>query len=134
MPAVVPETGPFAGTRAVWVGDEPPLRSGQRSAAVGFYLALVTSYCLKLIGHEGPVIVEGPFARNSAYLLMLGTASHSPIIPTASATGTSQGAALLVAPDSSLQNQLSALPEPDKRMSEALSHYSAKWVRDLAKA
>lgn len=96
LPAVVPETGPFAGTGAHWLGEEPPIGSGRRTAAVGFYLALVTSRCLDLIGHNGPVIVEGPFARNPAYLRMLRAASASPVIPTQSKTGTSQGAALLV--------------------------------------
>ncbi|WP_171128333.1 MULTISPECIES: FGGY-family carbohydrate kinase [unclassified Ruegeria] len=134
LPAVVSETGPFAGAQSEWVGDEPQLGSGQRSAAVGFYLAMVTSYCLELIGHEGPVIVEGPFARNSAYLLMLGTVSHSPIVPTASATGTSQGAALLAALDNPLRHQMPAVSVPDKQMSEALLSYAAAWTRGLAKA
>jgi sugar (pentulose or hexulose) kinase len=133
LPAVVPETGPFAGARAMWVGDEPPLGSGKRSAAVGFYLALVTSYCLELIGHQGPVIVEGPFARNSAYLMMLGAASSSPVLPTESATGTSQGAALLAAPKHSPGSQLAALPVTDKRMREALSRYALAWNSGLAK-
>ena len=134
LPAVVPETGPFAGTRARWVGEEPPLGSGARTAAVGFYLALVTFHCLELIGHEGPVIVEGPFAKNLAYLMMLGAASHSPIIPTASATGTSEGAALLVAQDDSPRYRAPALPVPDTRMSEALSSYASAWNDSLAKA
>ena len=133
MPAVVPETGPFAGTRALWVGDEPPLGSGQRSAAVGFYLALVTSYCLENIGHEGPVIVEGPFARNSAFLLMLGTVLQSPVIPTASATGTSQGTALLAAPDSSPPHQMPAVQGSGTEMGAALSSYAAAWFRSLKK-
>lgn len=134
FPAVVSETGPFAGSQAEWVGKEPPLGSTQRNAAVGFYLALVTSNCLDLIGHDGPVIVEGPFARNNAYLEMLRAASQSPIIPMASATGTSQGAALLVSPDASSRRQMPALPVPEKRMSEALSTYVAAWNGSLAKA
>ena len=129
LPAVVPETGPFANTPAGWVGEELPLGSGQRSAAVGFYLAMVTSHCLDLIGHEGSVIVEGPFARNSAYLLMLGAASQSPIIPTASATGTSQGAALLAAPEFSSRHQMPVVPVPNEQMCKALSSYAVAWKR-----
>ncbi len=132
LPAVVSETGPFAGTLARWAGDEPPLGSGQRSAAVGFYLALVTSHCLDLIGHKGPVIVEGPFARNSAYLAMLSAATASAIIPTVSATGTSQGAALLAVPNDASRHQMPALPVPDKRMRKALSSYRAAWKGSLA--
>ena len=133
LPAVVSETGPFAGTRAKWVGDEPSMGTGKRSAAVGFYLALVTSYCLDLIGHEGPVIVEGPFAQNMAYLTMLGAASHSSVVPMDSATGTSQGAALLVASGEFSQHQMPAFLVTNTRMSEALSRYAAKWNYRLAK-
>lgn len=133
LPAVVSETGPFAGTLAVWVGDEPPLGSGQRSAAVAFYLALVTSYCLEIIGHEGPVIVEGPFARNSAYLMMLKAASSSPVLPTDSATGTSQGAALLAAAKNSPRPQAAALPIAEKRMSESCSRYADAWNSSLTR-
>ena len=134
LPAIVPETGPFAGTHSIWAGDEPPLGSGQRSAAVGFYLALVTSYCLELIGHRGSVIVEGPFARNSAYLAMLNVASSSPVVPTASVTGTSQGAALLVAPSGAPRHPMPSFPIPDKRMTETLSAYAANWKSRIAKA
>ncbi len=133
LPAVVPETGPFAGTSEGWLGDEPPLGSGQRNAAVSFYLALVTSRCLELIGHKGAVIVEGPFARNSAYLTMLNAASSSPVFQTDSATGTSQGAAILVAPNDSPRQQPPAFPVPDKRMSKALSSYAAEWNGNLAR-
>lgn len=133
LPAVVPETGPFAGSRAHWRGAEPSHGSGQRSAAVSFYLALVTARCLQLVGHEGPVIVEGPFSRNSAYLMMLKAASSSPVIPTDSATGTSQGAALLAAPGEVQGHKMPSLPTPDKRMSDAYSSYVAEWNRRLAK-
>jgi len=134
LPAVVPETGPFASSQAVWVGKEPKLGSPQRSAAVGFYLALVTSHCLDLIGHDGPVIVEGPFARNKAYLDMLRVASQSPIIPIASATGTSRGAALLVSPDGSSRHQMPSIPVPEKQMREAYSLYAAEWNGRRSKA
>ena len=35
----------------------------------------MTATCLKMTGSRGPVIVEGPFARNAAYLDMLTTAT-----------------------------------------------------------
>lgn len=127
LPAVVPETGPFAGTKARWHGTEPEPGSGQRFAAVAFYLALVTSHCLELIGHEGPVIVEGPFARNNAYLRMLGVASSSTVIPTGSATGTSQGAALLVATASHQDQHSWPHSVPDDRLEDLLAEYASKW-------
>ncbi|WP_323765410.1 FGGY-family carbohydrate kinase [Marinovum sp.] len=96
MPALAPETGPFRGQVARWIGPEPEAGSGRRGAAVALYLALVTARCLELIGHRGEIIVEGPFARNRAYLQMLSAATGSAVRPMLSATGTSQGAALLV--------------------------------------
>ncbi|MBV6638528.1 MAG: carbohydrate kinase, partial [Mameliella sp.] len=44
----------------------------------------------------GQIVVEGPFARNRAYARMLAAASGDRVIPSGAATGTSQGAALLV--------------------------------------
>ncbi|HEV8033584.1 FGGY-family carbohydrate kinase [Yoonia sp.] len=127
MPALVPETGPFAGSQAHWIGVEPAIGSGKRTAAVGFYLALVTARCLELVGHEGPVIVEGPFAQNGPFLWMLATASASPVIPMGSATGTSPGAALLVV-KSGQQPLLRPSPlVPDDRFSAALEHYAKIW-------
>ncbi len=95
-PALVPDTGPFAGRRPRWMPDEPPIGSGMRSLVAAYYCALVTSVSLHLIGHRGDVIVEGPFAGNPHFLQMLATATRCPVVATTSATGTSQGAALLV--------------------------------------
>jgi sugar (pentulose or hexulose) kinase len=127
LPAVVPETGPFAGEQARWHGMEPPLGSGQRSATVAFYLALVTSRCLELIGHEGPIVVEGPFARNQAYLWMLLAASSSPVVPMDSTTGTSQGAALLVANDGFLDQKGLVVASPDEQLKTLLPAYARHW-------
>ena len=127
LPAVVPETGPFAGMTSRWVGDEPPPASGQRSAAVGFYLALVTARCLELIGHEGPVIVEGPFARNTPYLVMLEAASASPVVPTTSATGTSAGAALLLATPGTPDREGTHRPMCDAHLRDLCVDYASVW-------
>ena len=97
LPAIVQGSGPFQGRVARWLPEEPLIGSGSRAAAVAFYLALVTNHCLGLIGHRGPVIVEGPFVRNRAYMAMLSVATGVKVIPAGSATGTSQGAALLAA-------------------------------------
>jgi sugar (pentulose or hexulose) kinase len=96
FPAVVPGTGPFRGQQTRWHPAEPPVGSGQRTAALAFYLALVTTRCLTLIGHQGDIVVEGPFARNLPYLQMLSAATRCIVIPSEGATGTSRGAALLV--------------------------------------
>ena len=97
LPAVVPDTGPFKGHQARWTPSEPS--GGPRAVALAYYLALVTARCLSLIGHAGPVIVEGPFARNRAFRQMLAAATGAPVHAMKGATGTSQGAALLARSD-----------------------------------
>jgi len=132
LPAIVPETGPFAGAQADWSGGEPLLGSGQRSAAVGFYLALVTARCLDLIGHNGAVVVEGPFARNRPYLWMLGEASASPVIAMNGTTGTSQGAALLAAADGTHNQMGPTVSAPDQETRNLLSTYACEWQQEVA--
>ena len=132
FPAVAPETGPFAGARAFWYGAEPPLASGQRCAAVAFYLALVTARCLELIGHKGAIVVEGPFARNQPYLWMLGVASSSPVVATGSMTGTSQGAALLVAAEGNYEHRGPVVPVPDEQIGKLLATYAREWKAIVA--
>ncbi len=129
LPAVVTESGPFRGRKLHWIGPEPALGTSLRKAAVSFYLALVTSRCLEEIGHQGPIIVEGPFAANRAYLLMLAAVSNVPIKVSQSATGTSQGAAMLVEPSSTVTS-LETLPVPQpEALRKGLLSYAENWLR-----
>ncbi|GHC59894.1 FGGY-family carbohydrate kinase [Neogemmobacter tilapiae] len=93
LPAVEPNSGPFQHRAAGWEGK--PATPGQRMVALAHYLALMTDTCLTLTGGQGPVIVEGPFARNPDYLDMLTALRPDGVETAASATGTSIGAALL---------------------------------------
>jgi sugar (pentulose or hexulose) kinase len=95
LPAVEPGSGPYQGHTARWTGAEPAVGSGQRMAALSFYLALMTDTCLGLTGAEGPVIVEGPFARNAEFRGMLAAATGRAVVDSGQSTGTSIGAALL---------------------------------------
>jgi sugar (pentulose or hexulose) kinase len=96
MPAIEPHSGPYQGRKAKWTHKPKDLTDGQRMAALSFYLALMTATCLEMIGAEGPVIAEGPFAKNRHYVAMLEAASGRPVIAeTGSTSGTSIGAALL---------------------------------------
>ncbi|MEP2640504.1 FGGY-family carbohydrate kinase [Roseobacter sp.] len=95
LPAVAPQTGPFAGQNMRWAPTEPAVGSGARSAALSFYLALMTDTCLRLTGAQGPTIVEGPFARNIEFTAMLAASTGREVLTSAAATGTSIGAALL---------------------------------------
>lgn len=122
MPAAVNDCGPYQGRSPAWIGAEPPLGSGHRAAAVSLYLALVTAKGLDLIGHRGPVLVEGPFARNAGYLRMLATAAGSEVRPMTGATGTAQGAALLVSGAAAPRDPTAAVrPDP------ACAGYAARW-------
>lgn len=96
MPSLHPETGPFPGKRFGWIGGEP--EGGARMAAASFYAALMGAECLSLAGAEGPVIVEGAFGGNLAFLRMLATATGRVVRGSGQGAGTGLGAALLAGP------------------------------------
>ncbi|ARU00527.1 FGGY-family carbohydrate kinase [Yoonia vestfoldensis] len=96
LPSVQSGSGPFQGRQMQWRGGEPGIGTGQRAAAVSFYLALMTGTCLRLAGGAGPTIVEGPFARNPTYLAMLQAVTGRAVQTNAAVTGTSIGAAMLL--------------------------------------
>ncbi|WP_422075361.1 hypothetical protein [Sulfitobacter geojensis] len=127
-PAFVPETGPYRGCTSRWVGLEPRIGSAERGVAVAFYLALVTRRCLELVGHRGKIIVEGPFARNRVYLQMLSVATRCNVVPMVSATGTSQGAALLVKGSVNSQNAAGASSVPQKPETDRWAEYAGQWA------
>jgi sugar (pentulose or hexulose) kinase len=108
LPAVQQGSGPFAALRSKWIPAEPA-NDGQRTFAASFYLALMTATCLELIGADGPTIVEGPFARNSAFIRMLAAATGRPVVAdSAGSTGTSVGAALLVSAKHSVASAMAS--------------------------
>ena len=96
LPAVVSESGPFAGRSHRWTAA--PQGEGETAVALGHYLALMTSECLGLIGADGPILVEGPFSANPWFLAMLASACGRDVIPSRARTGTALGAALLFSP------------------------------------
>ena len=125
LPAVEPGSGPFAGRETGWTAR--PENSGQRLAALSFYLALMTDTCLRLIGARGPAIIEGPFARNDDFLAMLAAIRPEGVETATSATGTSTGAALLC---------LEAAPPPATKpvarpeRAAILARYAESWRRE----
>lgn len=94
LPSTQQGSGPFPHRAATWLNADG-MNSGQRFAAISFYLALMTATCLELIGADGPTIVEGPFARNRLFVGMLAAATVRAVVASEAATGTSIGAALL---------------------------------------
>jgi sugar (pentulose or hexulose) kinase len=130
MPAVEPRSGPFPGRSHHWTTDGAALPEGQRMAALSFYLALMTAECLAITGAAGPAIVEGPFARNQAYLAMLASATARPVVPSPGSTGTSLGAALLFGGDLTRAglhaDEAAVLPVA------ALVPYAERWQRAVS--
>ncbi len=133
LPAVVPDTGPFKGSHMRWLGAEPASGTGARGAAVALYLALVTAQCLYNIGHEGVLIVEGPFAGNRLYLEMLNVASGAQVHTSSGTTGTSLGAALLVQSDNAPSVALEPAVRVEAERAAALASYASAW-RDAVQA
>lgn len=126
LPAVEPSTGPFQGQRMRWTGQAPALGSGQRSAALSFYLALMTSTCLALTQAKGPTIVEGPFSRNLEFRTMLAAATGRTVLHSQSSTGTSIGASLLFHTNKSPVLPQSEAIETDQ---DDLRTYAETWLR-----
>lgn len=126
LPAVEPNFGPFRGRQMRWT--IPPETPGQRMVALAWYLALMTRTCLDLIGARGPVIVEGPFARNVDYLDMLGAICPQGVRIALSATGTSVGAALLaLGPQTPPETDIPNL----STVSPVLAAYRKSWTKHL---
>ena len=127
LPAVESKSGPFQGRKAAWTVEEARLSPAERHIVVSFYLALMTATGLDIVGAKGPILVEGPFAANRAYLAMLAAATGRPVEAVAG-TGTSIGAALLVG---------GTRPAPGKGSEErpanetALNRYAEAWRASL---
>jgi sugar (pentulose or hexulose) kinase len=94
LPSVVTTSGPYQNLSGHWVNVKETMGAGEYYAAVSFYLALMTSTCLDLVKADGIIVVEGPFAKNELYCLMLEAVTSRQVLPSIG-TGTSIGAALL---------------------------------------
>lgn len=131
MPALEKTTGPFAGCESSWIPFQPDVGSGQRSVAAAYYCAMITATCLSLAGHRGDIVVEGPFAENTEYLSMLAVATKCAVAGASNATGTSQGAALLVCDH---PNHLSlSVHEVSAELQAALHRYADAWRKACAR-
>ena len=82
----------------------------------------MTAECLSLIGAEGPVVVEGPFAKNHWFKTMLSSATGRQVIASSSRTGTAIGAALLFQPGLARATDGGEISEDPR-----LQDYAAAW-------
>jgi sugar (pentulose or hexulose) kinase len=129
-PGFAPGTGPFAGPgRWLWGGapiDPATLSPDVRATAASLYLALVTETCLQLAGAAGPIVVEGPLARNGLFLSALAARVGRPVTAERDATGTTYGAAMLaLMPDARPPALTGTAVEPLKC---DLSAYARQWL------
>nr|WP_196259918.1 FGGY-family carbohydrate kinase [Pelagibacterium limicola] len=125
LPTILPGSGPFPNRTANWTQDPESLSQAERHVVASFYLALMTSECLVMTAGEGVIAVEGPFSRNALYCAMLASATGRPVVTTENATGTSIGAAMLVAPSQGaappVADDEKFLPDPP------MARYAAAW-------
>lgn len=119
LPAVVRGSGPFPRRQMEWT--EEPGSAGERAVALGWYLALMTSECLSMIGARGPTLVEGPFARNPWFAQMLASATGRPVLPAEGRTGTAPGAAMLAG------DTVPVTPDASVSPVAGLAHYASRW-------
>lgn len=127
LPAIVKGSGPFPQREATFLNGEPQ-SEGERNAAASLYTALMTNTCLELIGAAGPTIVEGPFARNGAYLSALRSLTGRHVIALPGSTGTSLGAAILAGAASTL-NASDIVVEP---LPASFDAYAERWQAELS--
>ncbi|PVE24072.1 carbohydrate kinase [Microvirga sp. KLBC 81] len=126
-PSVVPGCGPYPHAEHRIVNAPQGLNPDETYVAASLYAALMTRACLDLTGAAGPIVVEGPFARNELYIEALAKAIGRPVIAVAGSTGTSVGAALLA---SGLSATTAAQTEPASatcHLPESFQQYCRDW-------
>lgn len=132
LPSVQQGSGPFPQREHSWVGDPALLSPGQRFAAVSLYLAMMSAICLDLTGAAGPVIVEGPFAKNRVFGAMLSVATGRDVLASSgNATGTSIGAALLAAEGVSPDISFAGI-SPPPALADSMLRHAEKWRQAAA--
>ncbi|WP_182084743.1 FGGY-family carbohydrate kinase [Aureimonas sp. ME7] len=126
-PGQTPGTGPFPHAKGGWSQAPASLSPTERCVAASLYAALSTQAVLELIGAEGTIVVEGPFARNPIYLSALRQLTQRKVSASADGTGTSAGAALLaLGPDGALASDDGNAD--DDAVLPDLSRYRAAWL------
>lgn len=126
LPAFVAGSGPFGERPGSWSTDPSRLSPGARTAAASLYCALIGETCLRLTGSAGPILIEGPFARNHLFLAALAQLTDRPVAARPDATGTTEGAALLAfGPEAARGEPGETSPNPS--LDVDLSRYAATW-------
>ena len=126
LPSAVPGCGPYPSSNLRWINADTA-SDAERYVAACIYAALMTETCLHLLGADGPVIVEGPFAGNPVYLEALANFTGRDVEAVSGSTGTSLGAGLLAG---------ATVPEKHGRIfrpgNEAYAAYQKQWIKNTA--
>lgn len=126
LPSAVPGCGPYPNSNLRWVNADMA-SDDERYVAACVYVALMTETCLHLLGADGPIIVEGPFAGNPVYLEALSNFAGREVEAVSGSTGTSFGAGLLAG---------ATVPEKHGRIfrpgNEAYATYRKQWISNTA--
>ncbi len=93
LPSFTQSGGPFPGRSGNVV---PAARATfARGALASAYLALMSDVCLDLAGADGPVVVEGPAAKDAHFLKVLAGLRGAPVSRSSEANGVTLGAGAL---------------------------------------
>jgi sugar (pentulose or hexulose) kinase len=128
-PSVVPGCGPFPDAEHRVVNALNGLNADETYVAASLYAALMTKACLDLTRAAGPIIVEGPFARNALYAEALSKAIGRSVIVVSSSTGTSVGAALLAVGSSAPSSLQEGREASSHQLPDSFQQYCAEWNR-----
>ncbi len=127
LPSVSRGSGPFPTLDARMTVAREDISAQAHYAIVSIYLAMMTAQCLDLAAASGDIIVEGPFVKNNLFLQMLRSATGRPVLAQKSSrTGTSVGAALLVADSAEKLALAATIPVADQLQSD-LAAYAQEW-------
>ncbi|MBO0904901.1 FGGY-family carbohydrate kinase, partial [Jiella sonneratiae] len=129
LPSFVAGAGPFGDRKGGWTADPARLGPQERAAAASLTTALTSALCLDLVEARGPIVVEGPFAKNAVYCDALAELTGRPVEARSGLTGTAAGAALLaLGPDA--KPPVSAKPSGQSRPARplrGLRAYAKTW-------
>ncbi|NND90553.1 MAG: carbohydrate kinase [Granulosicoccus sp.] len=125
MPTAVQKTGPYPDAEFTWLKSARTTDPAQRYCCISLYLALMSAECLSLIGAQGPIHVEGPLAHDAVFTRMLRAVCGRPVLVSTSMTGTSVGAAMLIArPDHMPAGHDVVIDDVEQRW---LRDYAQRW-------
>jgi len=130
-PSVVPGCGPFPDAAHRLINALGELNEDEVYVAASLYTALMTQACLDLTRATGPIIVEGPFARNALYAEALESATGRQVLAVSSTTGTSVGAALLALKDTASGSHQDGQEIRSNLLPEEFQRYRAEWNAHL---